>query len=209
MNFVFGLSIQGYDVIGIFWNVLLILIPCFVVYGLQKAIRNRQWGSLSFSEKSIFVILFFYWLFWFPNTVYQFMLPRHLVHYCDYYDEHYVCSDRAWLVAFFFIYALLGAPAFYYALSRMAELWNRLFSASVSRLMVWLTLPITTLGLMLGLFDRANSWEVITRPLALIQVVFGYLADPDTLFFFFFFTLCLFFVYYGFALILPFLNSKK
>jgi uncharacterized membrane protein len=126
------------------------------------------------------------------------MIPRHLVDYCANYDKNRVCDHGSWLVTFFFTYTLTGLPAFYYALNRMERLLAGIFSAKLSRTVVLLTIPLTTLGVMLGLFERSNSWEVLTQPLSLLGVAVGYFQSADMLAFFVVFTASLYAIYYGF-----------
>ncbi|MBI5422023.1 DUF1361 domain-containing protein, partial [Candidatus Peregrinibacteria bacterium] len=198
MNLIFGLNIHGYSILGIFWNLFLILIPCLTVYGMAVAVGKRPWKALGGIERAVFVALFLYWLFWFPNTAYQFMIPRHLADYCAHFDKNRVCDTGSWLVTFFFVYALAGLPAFYYALNRMEGLLARVFSNRLSKGFTALAIPLTTLGVMLGLFERANSWEVLTAPWGLAKTTVGYLQNADTLLFFGLFTASLYAIYYGF-----------
>lgn len=199
MNLIFGLNIHGYSILGIFWNLFLILIPCLTVYGMVVAVRKRKWKALGGVEKAVFAALFLYWLFWFPNTAYQFMVPRHLADYCAHFDKNRVCDTGSWLVTFFFVYALAGLPAFYYALNRMEGLLTGLFTRSLSRGFILLIIPLTTLGVMLGLFERANSWDVLTNPLGLVTITVGYLQNADIFLFFGIFTASLYAIYYGFG----------
>ena len=197
MNLIFGLNIHGYNILGIFWNLFLILIPCLTVYGMTGAARGRHWKTLEWAEKAAFTLLFLYWLFWFPNTAYQFMVPRHLADYCAHFDKNRVCDTGSWLVTFFFAYAVLGLPTFYYALNRMGRLLDRFFQAKHSNGLILITIPLTTLGVMLGLFERANSWDILLNPLALVQQTLNQLQEPDKLLFFGVFTASLYLIYYG------------
>jgi len=209
MNLIFGLNIHGYSVLGIFWNLFLILIPCLTVYGMTVAARGRTWKALGWAEKLAFITLFLYWLFWFPNTAYQFMVPRHLTDYCAQWDKNRVCDTGSWLVTFFFTYAALGLPAFYYALERMGRLLDGLFQAKLSKGLVLITVPLTTLGVMLGLFERANSWDVLFEPLALVRQTLSQLGEPDNLLFFGVFTVSLYLIYYGTDAFIRLVTSKR
>jgi uncharacterized membrane protein len=209
MNLIFGLNIHGYSVLGIFWNLFLVLIPCLTVYGMTVAARGRQWKAFGWAEKAAFAALFLYWLFWFPNTAYQFMVPRHLTDYCAHFDKNRVCDTGSWLVAFFFIYAAAGLPAFYYALNRMGRLLDRLFQAKLSKGLILTTIPLTTLGVMLGLFERANSWDILLNPLSLVQQTLNQLQEPDKLLFFGVFTASLYLLYYGTAAFIRLVTKSR
>lgn len=209
MNLIFGLNIHGYSILGMFWNLLLILIPCFTVYGMAIAVRKRKWKALGGAERVVFAALFLYWLFWFPNTAYQFMIPRHLADYCAHFDKNRVCDTGSWLVTFFFVYALAGLPAFYYALDRMEGLLASVFSRRLSKGFSLSVIPLTTLGVMLGLFERANSWEVLTNPLGLVNITVGYFQNTDMLLFFGVFTASLYLIYYGFQAFIRLLARNR
>ncbi len=209
MNLIFGSSIHGYNILAIFWNLLLILIPCFTVYALATSVGRRTWAKLTTGDKAAFALLFLFWLFWLPNTAYQFMIPRHLANYCAAWDKNRVCDHGSWLVTFFFTYALTGLPAFYYALKRMERLLAGVFSMRLSKAFVVFTIPLTTLGVMLGLFERSNSWEVLTQPFFLVKTALGYFQNTDTLAFFGAFTASLYAIYYGFGAFIRLMTQKR
>ena len=197
MNFLFSLNIHGYEIVTVFWNLFLILIPCVTVYVMTGWVGRKPWTKFSWPKRIGFVLLFLFWLFWFPNTAYQFMIPRHLTDYCASFDLYRVCDRGSWMVIFFFVYALIGLPAFYYALERMGRLLASVFSPKASHWFTILMLPLTTLGVMLGLFMRANSWDVLLSPLALVRQTLSYLQESDKLLFFGVFTAFLYILYYG------------
>ena len=209
MNYIFGLNIHGYNVLAIFWNLFLILIPCFTVCALAVSVGKRKWAKFTWADRAAFGLLFLFWLFWLPNTAYQFMIPRHLADYCANFDKNRVCDQGSWLVTFFFTYALLGLPTFYYALSRMGRLLTGVFSTKLSKAFVIFVIPLTTLGVMLGLFERSNSWEVLTQPLFLVKTVLGYFQSTDMLVFFGAFTASLYAIYYGFGAFIRLLAKNR
>jgi len=209
MDLVFASSIHGYNTLTIFWNILLILIPCFTVYALAASVGRRTWPKFTKTDQIAFILLFLFWLFWFPNTAYQFMIPRHLADYCANWDKNRVCDYGSWLVTFFFTYALIGLPAFYYALNRMERLLAGVFSIKLSKAFVLFTIPLTTLGVMLGLFERSNSWDVLIQPFSLIKVALDYFQSADTLAFFGAFTASLYAIYYGFGAFIRLLAKNR
>lgn len=209
MNLFFGLNIHGYYVLAILWNLFLILIPCWTVYFLASSVGKKTWAKLASVDRVAFVFLFLFWLFWFPNTAYQFTIPRHLADYCANFDKNRVCDHGSWLVTFFFIYALTGLPTFYYALNRMEGLLAGVFSARLSKVFVLFMIPLTTLGVMLGLFERSNSWDVLTQPLFLAKIALGYLQNVDSLAFFAAFTASLYAIYYGFGAFIRLLPRNR
>ena len=209
MNLLFGLNIHGYNILAIFWNLFLILIPCWTVHFMACSVGKKTWAKLTMIDQIAFALLFLFWLFWFPNTAYQFMISRHLADYCANFDKNRVCDQGSWLVTFFFTYSLTGLPTFYYALSRMEGLLAGVFSVRLSKAFVLFVIPLTTLGVMLGLFERSNSWEVLTQPLFLAKIALGYFQNADMLAFFVAFTASLYAIYYGFGAFIRLLAKNR
>ena len=199
MNFLFSLSINKYYVLMIFWNIFLAVIPCAVAYYAYISVKKKTWADLKTSEKISAALIFLFWLFMFPNTAYLFSIPRHIVDYCPAYNKYEVCLDngRTWMVFFFFFYALLGVPTFYYALKKMSLTFRSLFNRTASVLLPAVIIPVTSIGVMFGLIERYNSWDVIFNPASLINTFIGYFMSADLFFTFLFFTLMLYMVYYG------------
>lgn len=199
MSFIFSLAINKYYVLQIIWNLFLALIPCFVAYYTADSLKKKKWKQLDDIEKIGFFLIFLFWLFLFPNTAYLFSIPRHLVDYCSSYNKYRVCLDtgRTWMVFFFFLYSLLGVPAFYYGLKKMSQIFKSLINGTASVVLQVIVIPLTSIGVMFGLFERYNSWDVLLNPINLLKALIIYFSDANLLFTFLFFTAVLFAVYYG------------
>ncbi len=197
MNFLFDLSIGGYKALAIFWNIFLALVPCWVVYYLAKSVGRKKWKQFKAGQRLAFILVFLFWLFMFPNTAYLFTMVRHLVDYCSDYDRYRVCVEESWMVIFFFAYSLIGLPAFYYALSRMSQVFKKIFNELSAVLLPIIVIPLTSIAVMFGLFERYNSWNILTKPLEIIKTGFGYFTDLRLFFNFLVFTLVFYSIYYG------------
>ena len=197
MEFLFSLAINKYNILVIFWNIVLALVPCFVVYYLAKAVRRKKWKKFKTNQRLSFGLIFLFWLFMFPNSAYLFTMVRHLVNYCDDFDCFRVCVEEAWMVMFFFTYALIGVPTFYYALKKMNQVFKQVFNDLSAALLPIIVIPLTSIAVMFGLFERYNSWEVLTKPLEIIKTGFSYFTDLNLFFNFLTFTLSLYLIYYG------------
>ena len=197
MEFLFSLSINKYNVLVVFWNILLALVPCFVVYYLAKAVGRKRWKKFKTSQQLSFGLIFLFWLFMFPNTAYLFTMVRHLVNYCDDFDCFRVCVEEAWIMIFFFTYALIGVPTFYYALKKMSDVFKKMFNDLSAKILPVIVVPLTSIGVMFGLFERYNSWDILTKPYDIIRTFLGYFTDLNLFFNFLVFTLSLFLIYYG------------
>ena len=196
MESIFSLFINKYQILMIFWNIILALIPCLTVYYLAKSVGKKKWGKLGGGQWA-FATLFLFWLLMLPNTAYLFTMVRHLVNYCFDFDRYRVCAEEAWIVMFFFVYALIGVPTFYYALNKMSRIFRTLFNEFAATFLPIITIPLVAIGVMFGLFERYNSWDVLTRVNEIIRTVFGYFTDGNQLLNLLVFTLSFYLIYYG------------
>jgi uncharacterized membrane protein len=177
------MQVNGYGLYFVLWNIFLALLPCWAVFFLANYKPLQK-------NRLLFALIFLFWLAMLPNTAYLFFMVRHLVDYCTHYDQFRVCQTGSWVAFFFFAYALIGLPTFYYALSKMTKLVKR----------KWLPLPIiplTSVGLLFGLYERFNSWDLITHPLQLIETAATFFTTPTLRTDFIAFTLTLFLIYYA------------
>jgi uncharacterized membrane protein len=162
--------IADYPVFFILWNTFLALVPCWIVWQLA---RTR------FSHSVIFAIGFIIWFFFFPNTAYLFTEVRHLINHCDAPDLYDVCRKEAWMAPFFFLYASIGIPTFIYALRGMTNLLGEKLHFGFHKWFPVFMIPITAMGVMLGLVERFNSWDIVTKPWAVALASLRYLMDPS------------------------------
>jgi uncharacterized membrane protein len=196
MQSIFHINIHGYSILFALWNILLAVIPCITVYAMLRAVGKRKWNVLG-TEKGAFLLLFLFWLFFFPNTAYQFLTVRHLVDYCSDFDRYRVCATGSWLPMVFFVYASTGIPTFYYALSRMKQVIGTLFGQTLSDIFPVFMIPLTSIALLFGLYGRFNSWDVLLRPYRLITAALSYLSTAGRFTDFAVFTIGLYLIYYA------------
>ncbi len=173
MNFM----INGYWLWFVPWNIFLALIPCVIAfvlhhYFVKKSVYHTPLNYL------VFGLSFIVWFFFFPNTAYLFSLVRHLVDYCEPESTIRICREAASIPPFFFFYAAIGIPTFIYALKRMSQTLGVLFDYSLETIFPIFMIPITSIGLVLGLVERFNSWEIVQDPLLILRTGFGYFNDP-------------------------------
>jgi len=196
MDYLFDIKILDYQVIFIFWNIFLALLPCWIAYFMWGKFGKKLFNDLSFSERIIFSFSFLFWLFFIPNTAYLFAASRHLIHYCANPGVSNVCKYELWTVPFFFMYSLVGIPTFIYALKKMSSIMSRVFHPTVGKLFPIIMSPVIVIGILLGLFERFNSWQVLEEPLMIFKVALGYFTELHMLLHFVIYTLALYFVYY-------------
>ncbi|MBN2096694.1 DUF1361 domain-containing protein [Candidatus Peregrinibacteria bacterium] len=196
MEFLFSAVINKYKILMIFWNLFLALVPCLTAYYLAKAVGKKKWDKLGKGQWA-FVFLFLFWLLMLPNTAYLFTMVRHLVNYCRDFDCYRVCPGKTWMVMFFFVYALAGVPTFYYAIHKMKEVFKMLFSPRSAVFLPVVVIPLAAIGVMFGLFERYNSWDVLTRADEILKTLASYFTDGNHLLNLFAFTLSFYLIYYG------------
>ena len=195
MQSILQLNIHGYNLIMIPWNIFLAIIPCIVVYYLAKGAGKKKWKDLKI-HKLTFILIFLIWLFFLPNTAYLFMIPRHLVDYCSDYDKYRACLDGSWKVMFFFTYAAIGLPTFYYSLRKMERLFRSMCGKIYATLLPIIVIPLTSIAVMFGLYERFNSWDVVFHPCELFSTAGSYFTEVHLLTDFLVFTVLLYFIFY-------------
>ena len=196
MQTIILLNIHGYNLIMIPWNILLALVPCWIVFYAAKSVGKKKWKDLK-NERFAFMAIFLIWLFALPNTAYLFMIPRHLVNYCRNFDEYRACLDGgSWIVMFFLTYALIGLPTFYYGLRKMEQLFKSMCGKIYAAFLPIIVIPLTSIAVMFGLYGRYNSWDVIFHPGKLLRTIGSYFTDMVMLTDFVVFTVLLYVIYY-------------
>lgn len=147
----------------LFWNLFLAWVPYLLALALLSLDRARAPG----------------WLLALPGIVWLLFLP----------NAPYILTD------FVHLGAVPGAPLWFDALLIGAFAATGLLLGLASVLLVhhvvaerlgatagWVlaigTLALSSIGIYLGRFPRFNSWDVITNPQGLVQVVLYRLADP-------------------------------
>ena len=184
-----NIAINHYQLVTAVWNIFLALLPLAIFLFLKSYWRRT--GLIEFYQKLAAAILFLFWLVVFPNSAYIITDIRHLVSYCPLNSPDKVCPDNAWMIIVFFTYASLGWVTFYYNLKLMSNLAHEIFKWLKPYFFAALIIPITSLGILLGLLNRFNSWDVFLYPLWLLKVFPVYFLDLNYFMNWFIFTLFL------------------
>lgn len=209
MNLLFDIKINSYPIIFVFWNIFLALLPCFIAWLTYKIFKNKRWSKTKWYQKLLFPLLFISWFFFFPNTAYLFTVVRHLIDHCINYDPILrVCRRETWMIMFFFVYALIGVPTFIYALKKMSSVLGTLFHKTIAIVFPAIMIPLTAMGVLLGLIERFNTWNIVHDPLIIVRTGLGYFIDPDMIWNFIAYTVLLYFIYYSMTLIIKYLKNN-
>ena len=204
--FLNGLSVNGLQFITMFWNIFLVGLA-FSFYLLLKIYWRPE--KLKLKEKLTVFVLFIFWLLFFPNTAYIITDVRHLLDYCPAASPYDVCPAGAWTIIFFFSYSALGWISFYYLLKAMAELLSEKFKKIKPYLFISLIIPLISLGVLLGLLNRFNSWDAIYSPFKLITAAGLYFSEEDYFINWFLFTVFLYWLYFSGEAVFKAIQLKK
>jgi len=168
------------------WNLFLLLIPFFLCYCLIKFWQARldrksyPTGQATkfrkIPDKLLAFILGILWLLFIPNSAYIMTEVRHLLDFCP-INSTRVCIDNAWMIMFFFTYAIVGWIFYVYLLNQMKFLVNIIWRQLGVKIYIITIIPFISLGVMLGLINRWNSWEVFITPYQLINDIAKYFTN--------------------------------
>ena len=169
-----GLTINNYPIITIFWNLFLLVVPFFLcrkIYSLWLAnkFKNTKEIILAF-------ILFFIWLLFIPNTAYIITDVRHIAGACP-LNENRICIENAWMVLFFFSYSIAGWLSYVFLLNQMKAVIENIWGKSGKIIFLVSLPPLTALGVLLGLVNRWNSWDIFLYPGEVITGTLAYFTD--------------------------------
>ncbi|WP_044076656.1 DUF1361 domain-containing protein [Prochlorothrix hollandica] len=152
------------------WNSFLAFIPLVLSFWLFRGRGRRSplwWlGAVT-------------WLAFLPNAPYILTDLIHLVH--DIRRVHSIWIITLILVPQYLLFMGFGVQAYVLSLLNLGHYLRR------QGLAVWV-LPsevmihgLTAMGIYLGRFPRFNSWDILTRPDALVEGVFSHLLDKRPL----------------------------
>lgn len=165
------IQINGYPVLVIFWNLFLAAVAVCLTYYLlflfQK--KNRNYFSI--------IVVSFLWLLFTPNTTYLLTDARHIIGFCPPSEFANVCVDNAWMTIFFFVFSAGGWTTFVWCLRPVRNLILKLCGEITSWVFIIASIPLMALGVLLGLVNRWNSWEIFTDPLGIFYTIFIYFTD--------------------------------
>lgn len=170
------LNINQFEIIYFLWNIILLIVPYYICLLMIKYQRVTKLAA--YYQKIIALLGGFIWILFIPNAAYVMFDVRHLVTPCQLETYHQICPETAWYVLFFFAYAVIGWIAIVYLLRQMGNFLSSVFNKKYLIIYDYIMPPILSLGIMLGLLQRWNSWDIIIHPKAVISYIGLYIADP-------------------------------
>jgi uncharacterized membrane protein len=163
INWLSNIKINEYDIATVLMNISLAVLPFLFCYYLNFLWEKNKGFKNSLRLVNIFIV-FILWLVFIPNTAYLITDVRHITGFCtkNYYN---VCIENSWMIFFFFSYALIGWIMFVFSLNQMKDLIKKIKNNAFSNYFILLIIPIIALGVMVGLIDRYNSWNIFLSPI--------------------------------------------
>lgn len=165
-----GLEVNGYSLSFIIWNILLAVIAVLFSRYAAKILESKK----AWYIKSVVSVV---WLALLPNTAYLISDARHIVNSCQLYSYGHICDDISWHVFFFFAYAAIGWPAYVLALRPMKNALYKRFGSRLGAIATIVIIYLSALGVMVGLVDRFNVWDIIIHPFALLAAAAAYFTN--------------------------------
>lgn len=162
----FDLTINGYPIIFIPWNLFLMIIPFFLFLSIV-AYWKRTFGK-SLLDKFFLTIITIVWLLFLPNAAYVIVDVRHLNGFCP-VSQLNNCVAGLWMIMLFFTYAFLGWVGFVYNIKIMRDFLAGIIGKIKADIFEIIIIPLISLGVLLGLIQRWNSWDIIASPGAIIS----------------------------------------
>lgn len=187
-------SINGYSILAILWNIFLLIIPFLLCLLLIRYWKNNKLKK--YYQKILAAVIGVLWLIFIPNTAYIITDIRHLLNYCESDCFLNVCIKNAWMIMFFFIYACVGWVSFVILLNQMKRFIIKLWGEKIGSIFVFFIIPIISLGVLLGLINRWNSWEFFIYPSKIAASILVHFTDIDYFRNWIVFTVCLYILYY-------------
>jgi uncharacterized membrane protein len=206
IKYLLNISINGYDTATILWNIFLAIIPFFLCGYLIKLHHHKKFKKTIY--KIYGIILGFFWIIFIPNTAYIINDIRHITDFCPMSLNH-ICAENAWMIMFFFSYGTIGWILFVYSINQMKLFLNNYNLKKFNDYFIIIVIPIIALGVLLGLVDRFNSWEIFIYPHELFGAFIKYFSDWLYFRNWIIFTLFLYILYFSGNMIFIPIKKKK
>lgn len=146
------------------WNLFLAWIP----YWVSLTLASIRDGKLRRIKTGFTLVI---WLLFFPNAPY---ILTDLLHFRNFGDVP-MWYDLMMLLSFAFTGVMLG----WLSLMEVQDFLKSRHSRGVARGLTFVALILCSYGIYLGRFQRWNSWDVLTNPVALFQDMFSVLMQPS------------------------------
>jgi uncharacterized membrane protein len=154
------------------WNLALAWIPLMCAYAVDGLLKLRTpRAPLRLAKYAVALMCGAAWLMFFPNAPY---LVTDLIHLRNDGNQTALWIDVAMFAAFAWVGCMLG----------IASLWlmhrntERVFGRVMGWLFVMASAALGGFGVYLGRVERWNSWDIATRPFALLADIASRVLHP-------------------------------
>lgn len=186
-------TFNGYPLIAVVWNIFLLGVSFLLMFLLEKVFKNNGFKTV-YQKIKIFCLIFL-WIIFFPNTAYIITDIRHIAGSCE-LNHYRACLAGVPVLTFFYLYSLIGVFSFIYFLEVMRKFLLKIFNAKKVDWFVNLLIPLSALGVLLGLIERWNSWQLFLAPQQILISAVSYFTDFFKFFVLLIFSLFLYILYY-------------
>jgi uncharacterized membrane protein len=145
------------------WNLLLAAIPWFISLAISSKFVIKK-------PKILTVVLFIFWLLFFPNAPY--IITD--LYYLRNHAERTFWYDSIMILAFAWTGLLFG----FFSLDTIKGLWDKKLSMVKSIIIICSLLFVCAFGIYLGRDLRWNSWEIFIEPGKLVLDVIDRFINP-------------------------------
>ncbi len=166
-------ALNNYSLVYVVWNLFLLAIPFFLFSILRQFYRRTRFKRLG--DKLAGLLCALLWLIFLPNSAYVIVDIRHLNGFCDL--KYNNCLDSVWMTLFFFSYSVIGWYAYVRLVKDMKRFVNQLYGRHASDFFIAAIIPTISLGVLLGLINRWNSWDIVRSPIMVMRDAGKYFYD--------------------------------
>jgi uncharacterized membrane protein len=167
--------VNDYPFAMMVWNILLAAVPFGFFLLLSSYWQKTKLKKIG--QKILAAFIFLLWFIFLPNAAYLIADIRHLLNYCPVGSSLNICIEGAWEIMFFFIYGVFGWVFFVIYLEQMRGLLAKIFNPRLAKITTLIIIPLLALGVLFGLTERANSWDLFLHPLAIFQDLLRYMSS--------------------------------
>ncbi len=147
-------------------------------------------------NKIILAIMAIFWLLFLPNAAYVIIGIRHINGFCE-VSQFNNCIDGSWMIMLFFTYAFFGWVGFVYSIKLMSDFLAGITRRLIANIFEIAIIPVISLGVLLGLIQRWNSWNILTNPGAIVSDAVMYFCYWPYVKNLLIYSLFLYILYYG------------
>lgn len=164
-----ALDLFNQSTVRIVWNLFLAFIPLTLSFYLFRpsAIRNVVWWAT--------LLVFIAFL---PNAPY---ILTDSIHIIELSQDYPTWATILVLIPQYVLFIVAGFEAYAICLTKLDNYLSSFFNPKYIFAIDLIVHGLCVVGIYIGRFERFNSWDLLTRPQAVIQTTIENLLAPDKL----------------------------